>query len=85
MAEGTQDALAFGPDVRIGFLGGGQLGRMTIQAALDLDMRIEVLDPIRNAPAPALPINSHKETSTMPKRSSHGAGASMWSPWKLRT
>ena len=50
MAEGTQDALAFGPDVRIGFLGGGQLGRMTIQAALDLDMRIEVLDPDPQCP-----------------------------------
>ncbi|HCZ08026.1 MAG TPA: 5-(carboxyamino)imidazole ribonucleotide synthase, partial [Flavobacteriales bacterium] len=50
MAAGQQDDLAFGPDMRMGFLGGGQLGRMTIQAALNLDLRIEVLDPDPHCP-----------------------------------
>ena len=30
-----------GPSVRIGVLGGGQLGRMMIQDAIDLDARVE--------------------------------------------
>ena len=34
-----------GPSVRIGVLGGGQLGRMMIQDAIDLDARVEVMDP----------------------------------------
>ena len=35
---------------RVGILGGGQLGRMLIQAAADLDMRISCLDPDAQAP-----------------------------------
>ncbi|MBC7447530.1 MAG: 5-(carboxyamino)imidazole ribonucleotide synthase [Hymenobacteraceae bacterium] len=35
----------------LGILGGGQLGRMLCQAALDLPVRIRVLDPDPNAPA----------------------------------
>jgi len=39
-----------GPSTRIGVLGGGQLGRMMIQAAVDLDARVEVMDPSADAP-----------------------------------
>jgi len=38
-----------GPSVRIGVLGGGQLGRMMIQDAIDLDARVEVMDPSATA------------------------------------
>ncbi len=37
--------------VTLGILGGGQLGRMLCQAALDLPVRVRVLDPDPNAPA----------------------------------
>ncbi|KAH8065951.1 phosphoribosylaminoimidazole carboxylase [Aureococcus anophagefferens] len=40
----------FGPSTRIGVLGGGQLGRMMIQEAVDLDARVEVMDPSAEAP-----------------------------------
>ena len=40
----------FGPSTRIGVLGGGQLGRMMIQDAVDLDARVEVMDPSAEAP-----------------------------------
>ena len=48
--QGDKASFRNGADLRIGFLGGGQLGRMTIQAALDLDLRIEVLDPDPQCP-----------------------------------
>lgn len=48
--QGETAPLRNGADLRIGFLGGGQLGRMTIQAALDFDFRIEVLDPDPQCP-----------------------------------
>lgn len=48
--QGESATFRNGADLRIGFLGGGQLGRMTIQAALDLDLRIEVLDPDPQCP-----------------------------------
>jgi len=35
---------------RIGVLGGGQLGRMMIQSAIDLNLDIKILDPDKNAP-----------------------------------
>lgn len=38
------------PDFRLGILGGGQLGRMLIQKAIDLDIRTRVLDPSPDAP-----------------------------------
>lgn len=38
------------PEHRLGILGGGQLGRMLIQKALDLDIRTKVLDPSPDAP-----------------------------------
>ena len=34
----------------IGILGGGQLGRMFIQQALDFDVNVHILDPDENAP-----------------------------------
>ena len=39
-----------GHSLRIGVLGGGQLGLMMIQAAIDLDLRVEVMDPSEKAP-----------------------------------
>jgi 5-(carboxyamino)imidazole ribonucleotide synthase len=36
--------------LKVGILGGGQLGKMLIQAALDFDLCINVLDPDPNAP-----------------------------------
>src|SRR5690606_8679883 len=35
---------------KIGILGGGQLGRMTLQKAYDLNLHIGILDPSDNAP-----------------------------------
>lgn len=37
-------------DLQIGVLGGGQLGRMMIQSAIDLNLNINCLDPDLNAP-----------------------------------
>ena len=42
--------VVFGADLRVGVLGGGQLGRMMIQAAADWDVRVEVMDPSADAP-----------------------------------
>ena len=36
--------------LKIGILGGGQLGKMLVQAALDLDLDLHILDPDPNAP-----------------------------------
>lgn len=37
-------------ELQIGVLGGGQLGRMMIQSAINLNLQISVLDPDKNAP-----------------------------------
>jgi 5-(carboxyamino)imidazole ribonucleotide synthase len=37
-------------DVKIGVLGGGQLGRMLVQSAMDLNLDISIIDPDPNAP-----------------------------------
>ncbi len=37
-------------DMRIGLLGGGQLGRMLLQEAIDLNIHLHCLDPDNNAP-----------------------------------
>ena len=37
-------------DIRLGILGGGQLGRMLLQKAVDFDLHLSVLDPDVNAP-----------------------------------
>jgi 5-(carboxyamino)imidazole ribonucleotide synthase len=36
--------------INIGILGGGQLGRMLLQKAADLNLQVSVLDPDKNAP-----------------------------------
>lgn len=38
------------PGIKVGILGGGQLGRMLIQAGVDLNIDFHVLDPDPNAP-----------------------------------
>ncbi len=38
------------PGLKIGMLGGGQLGRMLIQEAVNMNLEIAVLDPDENAP-----------------------------------
>ena len=40
----------FNNSIKVGILGGGQLGRMLIQAAIDLDLNIHILDPDSDAP-----------------------------------
>ena len=45
---------AFYKDFKLGILGGGQLGRMLIQAAIDYSLHISVLDPDPNAPCKEL-------------------------------
>ena len=42
------------PDFSVGVLGGGQLGRMLLQAAADLDVRLHILDPAADAPCAKL-------------------------------
>lgn len=44
-------------DLKIGILGGGQLGRMLLQAAIDLNLNIHILDPDSHAPCSALTRN----------------------------
>ena len=41
---------AFDPNFKIGVLGGGQLGRMMIQSAIDFNFNVHVIDPDPNAP-----------------------------------
>jgi 5-(carboxyamino)imidazole ribonucleotide synthase len=41
-------------NVKIGILGGGQLGRMLIQAGLDLNLDLRVLDPGINSPCKSI-------------------------------
>ena len=40
---------SLGPRLRLGVLGGGQLGRMMIQEAMNWDLRVEVMDPSEEA------------------------------------
>lgn len=41
---------AFYGDLRLGILGGGQLGRMLIQQAINYNVTVKILDPDREAP-----------------------------------
>jgi len=43
-----------GGNTKVGVLGGGQLGRMMIQSAINLDIQIHCLDPDPNAPCSAI-------------------------------
>jgi 5-(carboxyamino)imidazole ribonucleotide synthase len=45
---------AFYGDLKLGILGGGQLGRMLIQQAINYNVNIKVLDPDREAPCKKL-------------------------------
>ena len=54
MAKKASTNLYTGPSLKIGVLGGGQLGRMMIQSAIDLDVRVEVMDPSPDAPCSSL-------------------------------
>ena len=44
----------FSPEQQIGILGGGQLGRMLLQAGIDLNLNFKVLDPDPKAPCAGL-------------------------------
>ena len=44
----------YGKQFRLGILGGGQLGRMLIPEAIDLDIHVHVLDPAPDAPCAEL-------------------------------
>lgn len=50
MQDHAKNTHSFGPSLRIGVLGGGQLGRMLIQSAVNFDVRIEVMDGNIDAP-----------------------------------
>jgi 5-(carboxyamino)imidazole ribonucleotide synthase len=52
----------FSTETKIGILGGGQLGRMLIQAGIDLNLKFKVLDPDIHAPCAA--ISNFKEGKT---------------------
>ncbi|MBI3133198.1 MAG: 5-(carboxyamino)imidazole ribonucleotide synthase [Bacteroidetes bacterium] len=41
----------YSADFKLGILGGGQLGRMFIQEAINLDVSVHILDPDANAPS----------------------------------
>jgi len=43
----------YGNQLKLGILGGGQLGRMLIQEAISLDIHVAVLDPSTDAPCAA--------------------------------
>ncbi|MFN5846097.1 MAG: 5-(carboxyamino)imidazole ribonucleotide synthase, partial [Flavobacteriia bacterium] len=42
--------LWYGNSARLGMIGGGQLGRMFIQEAINFDVHVHVLDPDPDAP-----------------------------------
>lgn len=44
----------YSDNFRLGILGGGQLGRMLIQEAVNYDVRVAVLDPARDAPCASI-------------------------------
>lgn len=46
--------MKFNPNTKIGILGGGQLGRMILQSAIDINLNISILDPDENAPCKSL-------------------------------
>lgn len=46
--------MSFDPNIKIGVLGGGQLGRMMIQSAIDLNLHIKSMDPDPDAPCKTL-------------------------------
>jgi 5-(carboxyamino)imidazole ribonucleotide synthase len=59
----------FPENFKLGLLGGGQLGRMLLQAAIDLDIHVKALDPDVNAPcakiAPEFVVGSFLDFDTV--------------------
>lgn len=53
-------AKEFYSDLRLGILGGGQLGRMLIQEAISLNVDVHILDPDKNAPCKDLCVSFEK-------------------------
>ena len=51
-------------DLKVGILGGGQLGRMLIQAAIDFNIYVRVLDPDPLAPCHAIAHEFHQGSLT---------------------
>lgn len=47
-------------DLKIGVLGGGQLGRMMIQSAIDFNLEIHMMDPDANAPCSGIANTFHQ-------------------------
>lgn len=46
--------MSFDSNLKIGVLGGGQLGRMMIQSAIDFNLNVHSLDPDPNAPCKSI-------------------------------
>ena len=46
--------MSFDSNIKIGVLGGGQLGRMMIQSAIDFNLNVHSLDPDANAPCKSI-------------------------------
>ncbi|MFN5621372.1 MAG: 5-(carboxyamino)imidazole ribonucleotide synthase [Flavobacteriales bacterium] len=44
----------YAPEFKLGILGGGQLGRMLIQEAINYNVRVSILDPDKEAPCAAI-------------------------------
>ncbi len=59
----------FSKNFKLGLLGGGQLGRMLLQAAIDLDIHVKALDPDPDAPcakiAPEFVVGSFLDFDTV--------------------
>ncbi len=59
----------FSKNFKLGLLGGGQLGRMLLQAAIDLDIHVKALDPDPDAPcakiAPEFVVGSFLDYDTV--------------------
>ncbi|MFT4031764.1 MAG: 5-(carboxyamino)imidazole ribonucleotide synthase [Siphonobacter sp.] len=59
----------FNPSIRLGILGGGQLGRMLLQVAIDFDLSIKILDPDSEAScssiAPEFVVGSFRDFDTV--------------------
>ena len=51
--------MAFNQKLKLGVLGGGQLGRMLIQSAIDFNLDVSILDPDEHAPCCILTSNFH--------------------------
>lgn len=52
--ESKRQKMKFPLEQKIGIIGGGQLGKMLIQAASKLDFHITILDPTPDCPASSL-------------------------------